>query len=240
LMTDLSGVDTLGQGAADARLNEIDDENYQKLVAARKVAIYREKAKATELAVQDEKVRLNEVWVELEQDQDELQEEIDNAEELWDQWMATEDDGSRSYWFRKVFNIEDRPSAGQIYLTADDDFNLYLNGEYLLADEQDSVDWMDVKEYNVGSYLKEGDNLIAFEVVDSDNTRNGLLVGLVYKTIPDIETALAKMKENMLKQQEADRDAKLALIEKREQLMKVVLTREELIDLRVAEKNKLR
>ncbi len=240
LMTDISGVDTLGQAAADTRLGEINDENYEKLIAARKVAIYREKAKATDIAVEDEKLRRKEEWAILEQDRIELQEEIDNAEELWDQWMATDENGARSYWFRRVFNIDARPSAGHIYLTADDDLNLYLNGEYILADDQDSVDWMAVKEFDVGAFLKEGDNLIALEVTDSDNTRNGILVGLVYKTIPDIETALAQMKEDMLKQQDAERVTRLETIEKRELLMKIVLSPEELIDLRVAEKNKLR
>lgn len=240
LAVDTEGVDTLGQAAAEAQLAAINDVNYDKLMKARKVAVYREREAATVQAVEEERARLKDEWALIEAERAELEGQLEQADEIWEQWVEPDESGSRSYWFRRLFNIESRPSAGHIWLTADDDFNLYLNGEYLLADDQDSIDWMGVKEYDVGSYLRQGENLIALEVIDTDNTRHGLLAGLIYKTIPDMESALEQMVADQKAREEEIRAAELAAADERERLLGIKLTPGQMRDLRIIEKNKLR
>ncbi|HID82639.1 MAG TPA: tetratricopeptide repeat protein [Thiotrichales bacterium] len=44
-------------------------------------------------------------------------------------------DADSIVFFRKTLDIEGTPVSGVIYITADDDYRIYLNGEYLLDDE---------------------------------------------------------------------------------------------------------
>ena len=155
-------------------------------------------------------------------------------------WSEIDSLGARKYWFRHSFFIDEKPSAGTAYLTVDDDFDLFINGVYVAADDRDSIDWMDVKNYDVGKYLKEGPNIIAIEAIDVDNSRHGLIAAVVYNTIPDIHSKLEEMKERML-EEEAKIKAKVAKhdtiseVEKKEEM-----SPEFLRDIRIIEKNKLR
>jgi len=165
------------------------------------------------------------------------------ADSLWRKWMQVDEfDGSRSYWFRYSFEILDPLAGGTIWLTADDDFRLYINGEYIAEDEALETDWTLVKVYSIGDYLVVGKNTVAIEATDMDDTRQGLLVGLEYSTVTDINTKLELMVDMELAAQEERKaeyirhqEAEQALL----QLQKKPPTEEELREMRSIEKNKL-
>jgi len=164
------------------------------------------------------------------------------ADSLWRRWMEVDADGVRTYWFRRSFEIQDPPAGGKIWLTADDDYSLYLNGEYIASDETEGLDWMNIREHDIGDYLVIGRNIIAVQVDDVDDTRHGLLFGMTYETIPEIETQLDRIVQRELDAQEERRlehirqqEAAKALRESRREPPSVG----ELRDMRVIEKNKL-
>lgn len=123
------------------------------------------------------------------------------ADSLYKVWMLPDSVGTRRYWFRKGFEVDQAPSAGRMWVNADDDFNLFLNGVYVAEDRHDEIDWTATNEYNVLSLLKVGHNEIAIEAWDVDSTRHGLVAALQYEFVPDMSKQLES-----LGQREADRD----------------------------------
>lgn len=154
------------------------------------------------------------------------------ADSLWQEWMGLESDGRRTYYFRRSFTIEEPPSSGHVYMTADDNFSLYVNGTYVADDDQDTLDWMQVKEFDISDYLQMGDNIIAVEATDMDDTRYGLRVGVIYETIPDIDAQLDLMVQREVENQ---RRAREGITEEEEGPTEL-----EIFYMRAFEKNKLR
>lgn len=144
---------------------------------------------------------------------DEVQEqltEVSTEDSLWAAWMAVDSTGTREYCFRYSFYIESKPASGHIYLTADDDFNLFINGYYIAEDSRGEIDWMDVKDFDVSSYLVNGDNLIAIQVSDMDATRHGLAVSLEYEIVRDLQEQLDNMVERELERQRIRYEERMA------------------------------
>jgi len=112
---------------------------------------------------------------------------------IYQAWMAPDSAGAHRYWFRKDFEIQDQVSSAHIWITCDDNYDLFINGTYIASDKRDSLDWMLVDDYDVGSYIKAGRNSLAVEAFDVDSTKQGLKVAVVYETIPDIEKQLDQM-----------------------------------------------
>jgi len=168
--------------------------------------------------------------------------DAEKADNEWRTWMATDDLGERPYWFRRSFEIIDPPASGRLFITCDDNYSLYINGEYIAADDADEIDWMDVQEWNIGDWLVVGKNTIAIETIDVDGTRQGLVVAIEYSTVPDIDTQLDRMVERELEKQEIARSEKSKHESAKAALRKSQLrppTEQELQDMRTQEKNKL-
>ncbi|MDP8240327.1 MAG: hypothetical protein P9X24_14655 [Candidatus Hatepunaea meridiana] len=164
------------------------------------------------------------------------------ADSTWRKWMEIDEDGIRSYWIRRSFLIEDRPTGGRIWITADDDYNLYVNGSYIAADDAEEVDWMTIDDHDIMEFLVEGKNTIAIQVDDVDDSRHGLLVGMSYETIPDIKTKLDRMVQKELESQEVRKTARIQRQQAEQQLrvnIRKLVSEEELRDMRAIEKNKL-
>ncbi|NOX88849.1 MAG: tetratricopeptide repeat protein [Calditrichaeota bacterium] len=98
-------------------------------------------------------------------------------------------------FFRKTFTIDGKPVNGIIYVTADEDFRIYLNGEYLLDDEKNDYSVVDTLDfYTFDLYLKEGKNVLAVDVEDRDMTRGGLkLYGYIEILPADVTKAAEEM-----------------------------------------------
>jgi len=162
-------------------------------------------------------------------------------------WMGVDSDGIRQYWMRSTFDIDSEPSAGTVWLTADDDYSLFLNGVYIAADDRDTLDYFQVDEYDIFDYLQLGSNLIALEISDVDNSRRGVIFGLIYESIPDMDSQLDIIVANEIEQQIqllAEREIawiaiagasadEASLLEKR-------ISAERTLRMRTIEKNKLR
>ncbi len=97
-------------------------------------------------------------------------------------------------FFRKTFEVNGKPVNGVFYVTADEDFRIYLNGEYLLDDEANDyavVDTLDFYTFDI--YLKQGKNVFAVDVEDRDGTRGGLKIYGYIEILPaDILKAAAE------------------------------------------------
>ncbi len=104
-------------------------------------------------------------------------------------------------FFRKTFYIDGKPVAGNIYVTADEDFRIYLNGEYLLDDEKNDYSVIDTLDYyTFGLYLKQGKNVLAIDVEDRDLTGGGVKLYGYIETLPAdlLKAAEAKATEERI------------------------------------------
>jgi HEAT repeat protein len=64
--------------------------------------------------------------------------------------------------FRKTFELAEAPSAAAILITADNGYELYVNGSFVGSDiGPESVIWQSIEHYNIQSLLKPGLNVIA-------------------------------------------------------------------------------
>ncbi|MCB0284333.1 MAG: tetratricopeptide repeat protein [Calditrichaeota bacterium] len=88
-------------------------------------------------------------------------------------------------FFRKKFSLNGKVVAGEIYVTADEDFRLYLNGEYLIDDGLNSYSKIDTLDYyTFDRYVKNGENIIAVDVLDKDLTGQGLKLFGYFELVP--------------------------------------------------------
>jgi hypothetical protein len=173
---------------------------------------------------------------------DDLLLDAEEADANWRMWMELDDNSERAYWFRRSFEIIDPPSSGRLYITCDDNYSLYINGEYIAADETEEIDWMVVHEHNISEWLVIGKNTIAVEAIDVNSTRQGLVVAVEYSTVPDIDTQLDRMIERELEKQKIARTEQIKQETARTALRESQLrppTEQELKDMRSQEKNKL-
>lgn len=96
-------------------------------------------------------------------------------------------------FFRKTFELSGKPMGGNVYLTADDDFRIYINGEYILDDEANDYAQLDTLDfYTIEIYLKKGRNVIAVDVADNDLTARGLKLYAEFELLPENITAAAE------------------------------------------------
>jgi len=103
-------------------------------------------------------------------------------------------------FFRKNFLINGTPVGGHIYASADNDFRLYVNGEYILDDEANSYSEIDSTDfYTFNIYLKNGRNLLGIDVEDKDGTSGGLKVYGYLEILPADLTAAAEERTKVQK-----------------------------------------
>ncbi len=88
-------------------------------------------------------------------------------------------------FFRTSFNIDGKVVDGMMYVTADEDFRLYLNGEYLLDDEDNDIMVIDSLDfYTFDRFMLDGKNVLAIDVKDTDLTGAGLKFFAYFEVIP--------------------------------------------------------
>ncbi len=109
-------------------------------------------------------------------------------------------------YFRKHFSVTGLPVSVEINMKADDSFNLYLNGEYIAGVTPKDSSALSTGHYVLSDGLVSGENVLAIEVIDSNNTSQGLTATMLVKAIPDwerkrqkilFETSDEKVKENL-------------------------------------------
>ena len=93
-------------------------------------------------------------------------------------------------FFRKKLNLEGSPVGGTIYMTADNDFNFFLNGEYITDDEGNNFAILDTVDYGYISYsIKPGINTFAIRAIDTDKSGGGVKLYGYFELIPQDITA---------------------------------------------------
>jgi len=100
-------------------------------------------------------------------------------------------------YFRKKIVLEGTPVEGYFYITADDDFNFFLNEEYITDDEDDNFAIVDTVDFGYISYaVKQGTNIISIRAIDTDNSQRGVKLYGYFELIPsDITAALQQSSE---------------------------------------------
>jgi hypothetical protein len=95
-------------------------------------------------------------------------------------------------YFRKKIVLDGAPVGGNIYITADDDFNFFLNEEYITDDEDDNFAIVDTVDYGYISYsVKQGTNIISIRAIDTNNSQRGVKFYGYFELLPaDITAAV--------------------------------------------------
>jgi hypothetical protein len=95
-------------------------------------------------------------------------------------------------YFRKKINLEGTPVGGNFYITADDDFNFFLNEEYITDDEDNNFAIVDTIDFGYISYsVKQGINIISIRAIDTNKSQRGVKLYGYFELIPmDITAAV--------------------------------------------------
>jgi len=92
---------------------------------------------------------------------------------------------AKRIYFRKTIEIDGLPVSGDIVLTVDDGYNLFLNGEYIAASKSEVDNWQIENSYRLNDYLRLGANVVAIEASDRDASGKGLKVVFNFTFLPD-------------------------------------------------------
>ena len=116
---------------------------------------------------------------------------------------------SERTFFKKTFELKGLPVFGEIKLSADDAYNLFLNGEYIATStsEGDSANGGIEKLHNISDFLVSGLNVLAIECSDTDESGTGMRAVVKVQSLPGWDD-----KEKTLKFEMLDKDVKQNLI----------------------------
>jgi cellulose synthase operon protein C len=133
--------------------------------------------------------------------------EIDTLVQFDTLQVSDEVSSGDTLWFRHRFNMENSPVSAELWVTADDNYSIYLNGEYISEDRGGTEDWSEVYQIELRDYVLSGNNLIAVEAIDEDNTARGLLVSFKLSTVPLLTDDLfeQKLREDALEAERLQR-----------------------------------
>lgn len=101
--------------------------------------------------------------------------------------------------------MEQPPTYGEIWITADDDYRLFINGVFIAQDKSEKDDWAQVDHFIVTPHLHQGKNVVAVEVSEADSTSYGWIGALVYKYVPRLELEVERL---IAREEERERKAK--------------------------------
>jgi hypothetical protein len=93
----------------------------------------------------------------------------DHERHIWDAWWITHPSGSVMdygvYHFRKSFELNEVPDSLFIYVSADNRYRMWINGSKAgMGPARGSTTYWLYEKYNIASFLKKGQNLIAVQV----------------------------------------------------------------------------
>lgn len=81
-------------------------------------------------------------------------------------------------FFRKTFELADGISAAQIHITADDHFDLLINGQHMLNDDREADGWQRLRALDVTRALDRGKNSLAIKARNRAASPAGLVAWL--------------------------------------------------------------
>jgi hypothetical protein len=105
-------------------------------------------------------------------------------------------------YFRKSLTVAGLPVSGQLQLLADDSFKLFVNGEYVAEFNLSPNGTPTLQIKDLSNYLRNGENVIALEVRDTDNS-GGVLEAVVFaKSLPGWEQREAELRAKKERREE--------------------------------------
>jgi len=111
---------------------------------------------------------------------------MEKAKWIWDAKAAVRD-GVEICYFRKTFKLPGEPTAASVLITADNGYQLHVNGSVVGDDSGfDTVHWQSVEKYDIRHLLTAGDNVIAVR-----GTNLGGPAGLIAAVRVDVKGAAA-------------------------------------------------
>jgi len=102
-------------------------------------------------------------------------------------WAATVSD-TQSTWFRHALALSHAAAKARLFVTADNYFNAFVNGQEVGSTHQDSsenLEWAKVRVYDVSSLLRVGSNEIAVKGINAGGAA-GVLVRLEIDGKPEL------------------------------------------------------
>ena len=103
-------------------------------------------------------------------------------------------------YFRKNIEFDGSAVGGAIYITADEDYRFFINGEYIIDDADDDFNIIDSLDYaTISYYLKPGNNTFVLDVIDYDKTAQGVKLYGYFEVLPSDITAAAEEKARIQK-----------------------------------------
>lgn len=81
-------------------------------------------------------------------------------------------------YFRKSFKLR-KPGEGEIHITADNKFQLYVNGQPV----GEGADWRQIEVFDISKHLRKGINTIAVEASNIDEGAAGLVARVLVKEV---------------------------------------------------------
>ncbi len=77
-------------------------------------------------------------------------------------------------YFKKAFDISDIPVSSKLKIQADDNMEIFINGVKVFQEKADTLGWKQVFPVNVNEFIRQGKNVVAIHVTDTDSTRKGM------------------------------------------------------------------
>lgn len=105
-------------------------------------------------------------------------------------------------YFRKNITVAGLPVSGQIQLLADDSYNLFVNGEYIAEFNQPLNEALGTRIHDLSNFLRTGENTVALEVRDQDNSGGALEAVVFVKSLPGWEQREAELQAKKEKREE--------------------------------------
>lgn len=82
-------------------------------------------------------------------------------------------------YFRKKVVIDSDVAVAKLFITADDSYQVYINGTLSQPDSKSAGDWKAVKVHNLETLLKKGNNVFAVDVANGSDAAGLILKGEV-------------------------------------------------------------
>lgn len=100
----------------------------------------------------------------------------DNVNWIWSPAFELERAPEGDCYFRKSFQLAN-PEAGEIQITADDKYELFVNGRRV----GDGTNWKKLDVYDISDYLTNGPNVVAVRAVNAEGKSAGLAARVIVK-----------------------------------------------------------